>query len=165
MKCLVAKLSVYDCVHLFFPLQYWLLRQWKQCVPLINASWLYWLTVHQLWSSFYFYPFSHKLFINFPVTCSSMGSERGTVNMPKILFIVIGMKTVPAPQFPWAVQCQKLKNYSPMQVFEGHIWLPTDSINRSGPFGARLLRTKEKCPFCCWYDVEKGARQLCSHLF
>lgn len=76
-----------------------------------------------------------------------MGSERGTVNIWKVLFIMIGMKTGPAPQFSWVVQCEILKNYSPVQVFEGHIWLPTYSINWSAPFGAWLLRTKEKMAF------------------
>lgn len=70
-------------------------------------------------------------------------------NTRKILFIMLEMKTIPALQFPWMVQCvsYKLKNYNPVQFFEGHIWLPTYSINRSIPFGAQLQCTNEKMPF------------------
>lgn len=62
---------------------------------------------------------------------------------------MLEMKTIPALQFPWMVQyvSYKLKNYNPVQFFEGHIWLPTYSINRSIPFGVQLQCANEKMPF------------------
>lgn len=114
VKCLeeqdivcVVFCSYAECIQLctsIFPPAVLTLKAMKAfCVPLINASWLYRLAVHELWSSFYFYLFSYRLFINFPVMSSSLGTQRGDINMQNLLFIMLGMKTVPALQFPWVV--------------------------------------------------------------
>lgn len=148
------------------------------CVPLINASWLYWLTVHQLWSSFYFYPFSHKLFINFPVTCSSMGTERGTVNMRKILFIVIGMKTVPVPQFPWAVNVRNWRITAPCRFLKGisdcpltllidlpHLEHGCCALRKNALFAVAVMWKKEQGSSVPIYSCTKLKWLLWSHSF
>lgn len=126
------------------------------CVPLINVSWLYWLTVQQLWSSFYFYPFSHKFFINFPVTCSSMGTGRGTVNMWKIL-IMIEWKQFQPHNFPewcnvrnWRItaMCRFLKGISdcPLTLLIDlpHLERGCCTLRKNGLFAVGVMWKKEQ---------------------
>lgn len=148
------------------------------CVPLINASWLYWPTVHQLWSSFYFYPFSHEFFINFPVIRSSMGSERGTINMWRILFIMIGMKTVPAHNFPewynvgnWRIMapCRFLKGISdcPLTLLIDlpHLECGCCTLRKNGLFAVGIMWKKEQGSSVLIYSCTKLKWLLWSHSF